>query len=245
MTAATAGDHPELTRYPLMEKPLVGFLLAVMAGSMNAWTLAHAQTFATVQSGNVVQSGYRLVQGDWQAFWFSTLSVLAFGIGSALCGALMTAMLRKGKVYTPVVLFGICVVLLALAFCARGGVLEPQYIAYAISFLAGAQGNAFHKNRGMLFGAVAVTFVVQMAFNFLIQSLFSRTGINGKSNLSWAGIFFLTLLGFAGGGAIGFFVDQQFSGAAIFLPAAIALALGFIALGEPREADPTPGGLIG
>lgn len=232
-------------KYPLMEKPFVGFLLAMMAGSMNAWTLANAETFATVQSGNVVQSGYRLVQGDWQAFWFSSLSVLAFGIGSGLCGVLMSSMSRKGKAYTPAVMWTMCIVLVALAFCARGHVLEPQYIAYAISFLAGAQGNAFHKDRGMLFGAVAVTFVVQMAFNFLAQSLFSRTGINGKTNLSWAGVFFLTLLGFAGGGAIGFLVDKQFAGASIFLPAAIALILGVIAINIPSEADPTPGGLIG
>ncbi|KAA0971905.1 DUF1275 domain-containing protein [Aureimonas fodinaquatilis] len=245
MQSAPVAVHPEITRYPLMEKPLTGFLLAVMAGSMNAWTLAHAQTFATVQSGNVVQSGYRLVQGDWEAFTFSSLSVLAFGIGSALCGALMTSMLHKGKVYTPVVLFGMFAALVALAFSARAGSLEPQYIAYGISFIAGAQGNAFHKDRGMLFGAVAVTFVVQMAFNFLVQSLYSRTGINGKSNLSWAGIFFLTLLGFAGGGAVGFLIDQRIAGAAIFLPAAIALVLGAMALANPEKADPTPGGLIG
>ena len=65
-------------------------LLAFVAGLMNAWTLHHAQTFATVQSGNVVQSGYRLVQGDWSGFTFALASVIAFGLGSALCGVLMT-----------------------------------------------------------------------------------------------------------------------------------------------------------
>jgi uncharacterized membrane protein YoaK (UPF0700 family) len=247
MDGTIAMDHPAIARYPLMERPYTGFLLALMAGSMDAWTLSQAQTFATVQSGNVVQSGYRLVQGDWQAFSFSALSVLAFGIGSAVCGALMTSMLRKGEVFTPIVLLAICAVLVGLGLGARSGAVEPQYIAYGISFVAGAQGNAFHKARGMLFGAVAVTFVVQMAFNFVVQSLFSETGPKGKSNLSWAGIFFLTLLGFAGGGAIGYLVDQQFAGAAIFLPAAIALIIGLIAFGESRKVDPdpTPGGLIG
>lgn len=241
-----AQEHPEVTRYPLMEKPFVGFLLAAMAGSLNAWTLANASTFATVQSGNVVQSGYRLVQGDWQAFTFSAVSVLAFGVGSALCGALMSGMLRKGKVYTPVVLFLQCILLAAIAWLAWTGAVEPQYVAYAISFVAGAQGNAFHKNRGMLYGNVAVTFVVQMAFNFLVQSLFSRTGINGKSNLSWAALFFFVLFGFAGGGALGFYVDRYFfSVSSIVLPAVIALILAIIAMGEAERADPTPGGLIG
>ncbi|WP_425452508.1 hypothetical protein [Methylobacterium radiodurans] len=47
--------------------------MALVAGSMDAWTLFSAQTFATGQSGDVVQSGYRLVQRDWQAFSFSAL----------------------------------------------------------------------------------------------------------------------------------------------------------------------------
>jgi uncharacterized membrane protein YoaK (UPF0700 family) len=72
-----------------MEKPLVGFLLAFMAGTMDAWTLGNAQTFATVQSGNVVASGYWLVQGDWPRFGFAFCSILAFGLGSLTCGILI------------------------------------------------------------------------------------------------------------------------------------------------------------
>lgn len=70
------------------------------------------------------------------------------------------------------------------------------------------QGNAFHKDHGMLYGNVAVTFVVQMAFNFMAQSFFKKNGINGESNLMWAGIFFFVLFGFASGGALGFFCDK-------------------------------------
>lgn len=247
MNSELATESPAVTRYPLMERPVTGYFLALMAGSMDAWTLQHAQTFATVQSGNVIQSGYRLVQGNMQDFTFSFLSVIAFGIGSAICGFLMASMLQKGKVFTPYVLFCLCAILVILGFSARSGKVEPQHIAYAISFVAGAQGNAFHKVRGMLFGAVAVTFVVQMAFNFVVQSLFKPTGPKGKSNMSWAGIFFLTLIFFAGGGAIGYLLDQQFSGAGIFLPAVVALVIGLISLREPRtlDPDPTPGGLIG
>lgn len=97
----------------------------------------------------------------------------------------------------------------------------------------------------MLYGSVAVTFVVQMAFNFLIQAAFSRNGTNGEPNLQWAGLFFLILLGFAAGGAIGFLVDAVTDGVALFLPAALALGLAFLALTDRGRTDPTPGGLIG
>lgn len=229
-----------------MEDRTVGFMLAFMAGLLNAWTLAHAQTFATVQSGNVIQSGYRLVQGDWPGFVFAFGSVIAFGLGSALCGVLMTTMLRRGKVFTPVVLWFEVIALVGLAVASRVGAIDPHVVAYAVSFVAGAQGNAFHKNHGMLYGNVAVTFVVQMAFNFLVQALFKKEGVNGEPNMMWAGIFFSVLLGFAGGGAIGFFVDANvLDHASMFLAAAVALGIAVLAMNRPRTADPSSGGLIG
>lgn len=253
--------HPETIRYPLMEQPFVGFLLAFMAGAMNAWTLANASTFATVQSGNVVSMGYWLVQGDWTKFWFPAISVLAFGLGSALSGVLMTAFVRSGKTFTTGILISMTLLLVIFAILAitvvgdgdgKAAALDltaehsavAHFIAYGVSFVAGAQGNAFHKNHGMLYGAVAVTFVVQMAFNFLFQSMFKKIGINGETNLKWAGIFFLTLLGFSGGAAIGFLVDQAITnGASLFIPALIALALVFVAFRRKlQNVDPTPSG---
>lgn len=246
MSTSIIQDHPEKIRFPLMEERVVGFLLAFMAGLMNAWTLYHAQTFATVQSGNVIQSGYRLVQGDWSAFTFAFGSVIAFGLGSALCGVLMSERLRQGRIFTPVVLWFECLALLALAIASRLGLVDPHVVAYGVSFVAGTQGNAFHKDHGMLYGNVAVTFVVQMAFNFLAQSLFRKKGINGEPNLMWAGIFFSVLLGFAAGGAIGFFLDMRvIDHASLFLAALVAVGLALRAGSEPKEADPTSGGMIG
>lgn len=252
MAAKIIQDHPEKIRYPLVERPFVGFLLAFMAGSLNAWTLPNAQTFATVQSGNVVQSGFWLAQGDFEKFTFPFLSVIAFGIGSAFCGILMTTLLRRGEIFTPFILFIQAAMLVVLWYLAHLKVADPtvpintHYIAYAISFVAGMQGNAFHKNHGMLYGNVAVTFVVQMAFNFLVQGLFRKEGINGEPNLMWSGIFFLVLLGFAAGGGIGFLVgDYVLQSGAILLPALIAVVLGIIAVGDARKpgaVDPSAGG---
>jgi len=265
-SAAPAGvkviqDHPERIRFPLMELPFVGFLLAFMAGTLNAWTLSNAATFSTVQSGNVLSSGYWLIQGDWEKFMFPFVSVIAFGLGSAVCGILMTTFLRSNRIFTVGVLIAQAVLLvilgtLAITLVGQGSGNEAaldltadhsataHWIAYGISFVAGAQGNAFHKNHGMLYGNVAVTFVVQMAFNFLIQSAFKREGINGEPNLKWAGIFFLTLLGFAAGGAIGFAADQLLvNGLSIFIPALIAVILVFVSFGKKlQDVDPTPGG---
>ncbi|PPG30527.1 DUF1275 domain-containing protein [Pseudoclavibacter sp. RFBB5] len=244
-----------------MELSSVGFLLAIAAGSMNAWSLANAGTFSTVQSGNIISVGYWLIQGDIAKIVFPLAAILAFGLGSAACGVLMTAFQRSGRVYTPGVLLTGTVLLVLLGILAfvfvgdgdgRAAGIDltadhsavASFIALGISFVAGAQGNAFHKNRGMLYGNVAVTFVVQMAFNFLVQAAFKREGINGSTNLRWSGVFFLTLLGFSGGAAIGFAADHFLAnGASIFVPAVILLVLALVALGRrSKNVDPTPGG---
>lgn len=243
-----------------MELPFIGFVFAFMAGTMNAWSLANASTFSTVQSGNVVSVGYYLVQKEWDKLAFPFGAVLSFGLGSAACGVLMTVRRRQGRSFTGSVLTAKAIVLFVLGVLAitlvdtgqeNGGMLDLTVdhsavaygIAFGISFVAGAQGNAFHKNHGMLYGNIAVTFVVQMAFNFLVQSRFQKGEVNGASNLEWAGIYFLVLLGFAGGGAAGFLADAVLNGASIFIPAIIAAVLVVVSRRtHSRHIDPTPGG---
>jgi uncharacterized membrane protein YoaK (UPF0700 family) len=246
MAIADVTPHPEALRFPLMEKPAIGVLLAFLAGLTNAWTLAHAGTFSTVQSGNIVQLGYRLAENDWPAFWFAFWSVIAFGLGSAACGIVMTSLHRRGRTYTHAVLFFEFAALVALALTARIGLIDAHIVAWGVAFVAGAQGNAFHKTRGMLYGNVAVTFVVQMAFNFVAQSLFRRDGINGEPNLVWAGIFFAVLFGFGFGGLIGFLVDLHvLDHASLMLAAAVALLIWLSAITSANDPDPTPGGFVG
>ncbi|WP_086554916.1 YoaK family protein [Acetobacter sp. DmW_043] len=242
MIAASSQETLRKNQYPLMEDKGIGFILAFCAGLMNAWTFYHAQTFATVQSGNVVQVGYRLVQGDWSAFWFAFGSVIAFGLGSAFCGVVMTTLLSKGRNFTIIVLWCECLGLALISATAFYGIVRPEVLALAISFVAGMQGNAFHKDHGMLYGNVAVTFVVQMAFNFLAQSFFKKDGINGEPNLMWSGIFFFVLLGFASGGALGFYIDKIVKDNASLIIATFSLLLvALIAKNRRKTSDPTSG----
>ncbi|NLI28341.1 MAG: DUF1275 domain-containing protein [Acetobacter sp.] len=242
MAESHAVEVPSTNDFPLMENRGIGFALAFCAGLMNAWTFFHAQTFATVQSGNVVQIGYRLVQGDWEAFWFAFCSVIGFGLGSALCGVLMTTLLKTGRTFSTVVLWSECLLLAVITALAFADIIPTTYLAVAVSFVAGMQGNAFHKDHGMLYGNVAVTFVVQMAFNFLAQSFFKKEGINGESNLMWSGIFFLVLFGFASGGALGFYFDKIINSNVSLVIAIISLVIiAFSSREHKSDADPRAG----
>jgi uncharacterized membrane protein YoaK (UPF0700 family) len=46
--------------------------------------------------------------------------------------------------------------------------------AFIVSFLVGMQGNSFHRVDGFLYGNIAVTLVVQQAFNHLVQAAFEN-----------------------------------------------------------------------
>lgn len=231
----TESMHP--ASFPLMEMPSIAFLLAVSAGLLNAWTFGQAKTFATVQSGNVIQLGYQLVAGDWPKFFFAASSVLAFGLGSFFAGGLIAVALRKHTRYSPAIQSVLIALLgLSVVFIATDA-LRPEYVAMIISFAAGMQGNGFHKIKGMLYGNVAVTLVVQLAFNYLMQSFFSRTAADGSSNLYNSGLYFLVLLGFAGGGAAGFGLDLLWSGLSIIGAMLVTLALMGAAVTDRADPD--------
>lgn len=229
--------HP--SSFPLMEMPGIAFVLAISAGLLNAWTFASANTFATVQSGNVIQLGYQLVAGDWEKFGFVVGAVCAFGLGSFLTGAIITPAVRAGKRYTPRVQLLIIVVLAIALILIATDAMRAEYITWIISFAAGAQGNGFHKIKGMLYGNVAVTLVVQLAFNYLMQSFFTKKAANGMTNLSTAGIYFLVLLGFAGGGALGFGADKLWEGLSVGLAILITIILMFVGMADKKDPDPT------
>lgn len=205
--------HP--SSFPLMERPAAALMLAFNAGMLNAWTFSHAQIFATVQSGNVVQIGYQLVAGNWDKFFYALGTLLSFGFGSFMAGAFIAAAMRRNRRYSPP-LQGALIVALAIAVVlVATEAWPPHYIAWVISFAAGMQGNGFHKLKGMTYGNIAVTVVAQLAFNYLVQSFYTRTGPDGTSNLRTAGLYFSVLFAFSCGGAAGFGLDVLWSGLSI------------------------------
>lgn len=183
--------------------------------------------------------GYQLAAGDWEKLLYASGAFLAFGLGSFFAGAFIAVALRKHGRYSPAVQ-GVLVALLVLSLILIvTDSWKAEYITWIISFAAGMQGNGFHKIKGMLYGNVAVTLVVQLAFNYLMQSFFSKKDSAGTSNLYNSGIYFLVLLGFAGGGAIGFGMDKLWNGLSIVGAIIITSALMIASLRDPADPDPS------
>lgn len=209
----TVGFSAQATRstvvkLPFMELPLVAFTLAVITGALNAFTLMQTGTFATVQAGNILFGVIALMTGQWQQALTYLLVMVAFGLGVFLSAALFSSKARRSvwmswllvALGVGTAFFGILVIV--------GLTNYIGWIILGISFLAGVMSNAYRTDSNMLFGALAVTFLFQMTFNFLARATFRREGLDGVANVKWAGTFFSVLLGFILGafGGVGFLV---------------------------------------
>lgn len=235
----TSTSSTERMRYPLLERPSAAIALAVVAGLLNAWTFSHTQTFATVQSGNIVSIGYFFVAGDMSRVGVAGVSVLAFFLGACACSVLILWLARRGRAYSMVVLAAETVLLLVLAGISTIGAVDPWWIAWSISFLAGVQGNAFHRETGMLYGNVAVTLVVQMAGSLLGRAIGVKIASDGKPHLRPAGGFLLILVGFAAGGAVGCAIDPVWTGGPIGAAALVLAMLAIVAAAHRGPVDPS------
>ncbi|MFG6477145.1 YoaK family protein [Microbacterium sp. P06] len=225
-------------QFPVLERAGSAVLLAVISGLLNAWTFQQASTFATVQSGNIVSLGYFLADGQYGRLVAAAVSIVAFAAGACVCSIVVLLFERAGASYSTPVLVAEAVVLIGLAALFSSSLLGPVAVAWAVSFLAGVQGNAFHRETGMLYGNVAVTFVLQMAASLVGRALGRRISNDGQPHLRPAGSYFVVLAGFALGGGIGFTFDRWWASTSLIAAAIALLALAAVALAQHGPVDP-------
>lgn len=232
-------DHaPSLRRYPLLETVWASASLAFVSGLLDAWTFGQLSTFATVQSGNLISLGYFAADGNLGRALLAASSVLAFALGAFVCSILILWLARRGTSYSARILLGEIVVVLVLAALSVSRVIEPMWIAWAISFLAGVQGNAFHRETGMLYGNIAVTSVIQMAASLLGRAVGRRIADDGERHLRPAGAYLAVLVAFAAGGGLGFSLNLVWEGLSLAVAAVVLLALWIAAMHARRNVDP-------
>lgn len=226
--------------YPLMERPVVGASLAGIAGLLNGWTLAHTQSFASVQSGNVITAALSLVHGDRGSVAMATASIAAFALGAGVCEIGKASFAAGSRSYSPWVLAAETALLAGLAGLAAIPALDAWWIAIGISAIAGAQANAFHRDRGMVYGNVAVTAVLQLAAGHVGRAVVPWSSTPPRSHLKAAGIYLSVLLAFGGGAAIGVAVDRAWAPGAVVIAAVVAGILAIVSATAGEHVDPGP-----
>lgn len=219
---------------PLMALPVVACLLALTGGVLSGFTYATVKLYSTVQSGNVVLVGYALEIGASAQWRNAVLAIACFGLGSAATAFVQNLMSALNTDYSTVILTIEAIVLAGLGSSLLWDQWSPITYAFIVSFLAGMQGNAFHRVDGFLYGNIAVTLVVQQAFNHLMQAAFT----NRRAHLAQSGIFFLVLIAFATGGYIGAWGTRDFEQRVLWLPALVLAGLALWSVLRQTRREP-------
>lgn len=236
---------PSLRRYPLLETVWASASLAFVSGLLDAWTFGQVGTFATVQSGNLISLGYFTAEGNAGRALLAASSVLVFALGAFTCSLLILWLSRREESYSAAILIVEIVLIGTLAALSVSRAIEPMWIAWAISFVAGVQGNAFHREAGMLYGNIAVTSVIQMAASLLGRAVGRRIADDGEQHLRPAGAYGAVLVAFVAGGGLGFSLNSLRQGSSLALSAVVLLVLWMCASRsrgtvDPAQNAPTP-----
>lgn len=215
-------ENRKVPTYPVMELPWIAFFLAIAAGSMDGYTYYVGKAFSTVQSGNIILLGQTIATKNWQHLSVVALTILCFGLGAMATGIIEVLGIKQKKIWAFEILLVEALLLIGLGFSPINSYFTVTHICMIISFLAGMQGNAFHKIDGMLYGNVAVTLVVQLAFNYIIQAI---AGAKDAWKNSW--LYFSVLIGFAGGGLVGTALTSAYGEKSLWFTAVVLIGIAF------------------
>lgn len=184
---------------PLMQYPIIAIFLAIAAGTFDGYAYFTTQTFSTFQSGNIILFGYTLATSDFVKFVPVVISIATFALGAIVTAIIRDAFAKRGKIWTFSILVFEVVALVAIIFAIELKVFDAHQIVWLLAFLAGMQGNAFHKIGGMLYGNIAVTLNVQLAANYLAETFFKSNKEQRAVMFSKFFNYFIVLVGFGGG----------------------------------------------
>ncbi len=209
---------------PVMETQLVCVLLAVISGSLNGFSFIRDHLFSTVQSANIFLVGQTIATQNWHHLVQVISAIAAFLIGVAVSTWIISIGQRKNRVYSGEILFVEAAFLIVLGITTVNEWFSPFVACLFISFLAGMQGNAFHIIDGMLYGNIAVTFVVQLAGHYAMLSCMGDRQSRQKARKDlW--LFSSVLLGFAFGGLVGTLLVTHFGTHALWFTAVVLICL--------------------
>ena len=191
-------SNPSILAY--MELPSVAFLLALAAGSMDGYAFFMTKMFATFQTGNVVLAAFSLGNFGWISILPMLYSILAFGLGALFLSYFRNYCIRKGAMWTFKILGIEIFMLILLLFNSIHGLFSSLLFVCLLSFIAGMQGNAFHKLVKMLYANIAVTLDVQLVFGYLADAILLKD--ERKELFKKALSYLIIFIGFAMGASI-------------------------------------------
>lgn len=202
----------------------LGTILALSGGFMDAYSyLVRGGVFANAVTGNIVQLGLNLAEGNFSRALYCFIPVLSFAAGVFVAEAIREKMGDDGSVHWKEAILYAELVLVFLA-----GFMPQQWnsiVNFSIAFVCAMQVEAFRKVHGKAFATTMCTGNLRSGTELLSLGILH----GDKEKKSQAMHYYWIDLVFCGGAVLGFFGCRMFAERAIwFCLIMLVLALAFI-----------------
>ena len=189
------------------ESLLVALILAMNSGFVDAFTFFHFDgRFASLQTGNLIQTGINLAKGNLTKSFQFIIPVLFFALG-ALFKTLVTKYKTKNnqseiKLLLLIQMFGILLFSLSFATFLH---LSTSVFVGILSFFMVIQGDAFTRVRGLPYANIMSTGNIKAFGTNLGEYLVSKD----KLHLKNSAMFLFLALSFVIGAFISAFISSS------------------------------------
>jgi len=185
---------PEHTKHPTDERLKIALLLATNSGFVDAYTFHyHAERFASLQTGNIIQAGIALARKDFNGSLSFFMPILFFLLGAAFNGMIrhrITAKKLTSKQHSLLVeIIGISIII------AINAHISSTVFITLISFFLAIQLDAFPRVRGLPFTSVMSTGNLRNVGANLMQYYYTKNPTALKNVRLFSSIILAFLIG--------------------------------------------------
>ncbi len=188
-------DSKGINKIPSHELFLVGGLLAVVGGFLDAYTyILRGQVFANAQTGNVVLLAINIAKGAFYQAGFYLIPISAFALGVYITEIIKSKFTKIAFIkWEHFVILIEIVLLLTVGFIPKS--VPPGIVNVTVSFICSIQVNSFRKISGITYASTMCTGNLRSCFENLYKYTHCRNKQALLSCLKYMGIILLFISG--------------------------------------------------
>ncbi len=221
------------TRKQMSETFLIGAILAVVGGFLDAYTyISRGSVFANAQTGNIVLMGIKFANGKVKESLFYLIPIFSFIVGILICETIRYKFINAKHIHwRQIVIFFEIIILTIVAFIPQG---QPyNNISNAlVSFVCSLQVQSFRKFNDNAIATTMCTGNLRSATEHFFNFISTKNKDDLTQTFNYLGIIAFFILG----GAIGALITNSLSIKAVLI-ANIGLIITFIIMFIKQEEN--------
>ena len=223
-----SSDKHDMTKIQMSETILIGTLLALSGGFLDAYTyICRGGVFANAQTGNIVLFSIHLTQMEWARAAASAIPVIAFAVGIIVTETVRRRQKLIGFLHWRQGMLIMEIVILAVAVFIPEGSLD-SLVNVMISFICSLQVHSFRRVHGHGIASTMCTGNLRSGTEALYHYMETRDPYFRHKYRCYYGIILAFIIGAVGGTA----ASNAFPEYALVCPIVVYIIAFFVMIKE-------------